>query len=216
MLAAATCNGNRALPARGTRCWITIACRRLVWFLVSASVKMSPPPEQITAASAGPVKIAKIYFRLKICQMLFRYCRKLGAISMGRLCAALGASSQGQPKSHFEIHPEHPQQHFRDKQQALWKNRTLNHNSPMMPSSCISARCKLAYGTYGGPLYYFYKQKLKKMKNKNYHNCSASVLTTPFKLVFARIEAFVKVKFSDSAPSSPRPSSYQTKEWIIA
>ena len=86
--------GTRALPARDTIRQVTIARRRLICLLVSASVGMSTPPEQTKAASAGRVKIAQIYHCPELGQMQFKNYHKLPAKSLGGLCAALGASSK--------------------------------------------------------------------------------------------------------------------------
>ena len=66
--------------------------------------------------------------------------------------------SHAQPQTHFRNHLEHKQRHRQDEQPALRKNQTLRHNSPMMPPSCLSARCELVYGNYGWPIYYSYRK----------------------------------------------------------
>ena len=68
-LAVAIWKGNGEQPARSTWRRVTIARLRLVWLLFSASVEISPPPEQTTAASARPVKIPAIYHHHEFCQM---------------------------------------------------------------------------------------------------------------------------------------------------
>ena len=113
--------------------------------------------------------------------------------------------SDAQPQIRLRIHLERRQRHLKGKQQAPRKNQTLKHNSPLMPSSCLSARCELAYGKHGWPLYNSHEKNLPKMKNEDRHNGSAEELTTPSKKVYesrlARVRASVKVNPSDSVPS---------------
>ena len=50
------------------------------------------------------------------------------------------------PQTLFRSYTEHHEVSFQGERQALRKNQTLKHNSSMIPSSCIGARCKLAQG----------------------------------------------------------------------
>ena len=61
---------------------------------------------------------------------------------------------RAQPRTLFWNRLEHQETPLQDKQQAPRKNRIRKHNSPMMPFSCKSARCKLVQGKHRWPLYY--------------------------------------------------------------
>ena len=61
-----------------------------------------------------------------------------------------------QPHFHFPIQTEHGKKPLQGKQQAPRKNKSVKHISPMMLVSCLSTRCKLAYGKHGWPLFYSY------------------------------------------------------------
>ena len=85
---------------------------------------------------------------------------------MGGLCTRLGTSPQDVAGPNSNSRSDRPgrqakAKHPQDEKQAPQKNQTMKRNGPMMPSSCLSARCRLAYGKYGWPLYCTYEGKAK-------------------------------------------------------
>ena len=86
------------------------------------------------------------------------YCHKLDAQPMGGLSTRLGTSSHDVACPNSNSLPEHNQRQLEDERQPHRKNQTLKHNSPMRPSSRLSARSELVYGKPKWPIYYSHRK----------------------------------------------------------
>ena len=90
----------------------------------------------------------------------YENCHNFDAKTMGGICTRLGNSSQHLERPKSSSLPELPGagSNVSPVLQAPRKTQTPKHNSPMMPTSRLSARCERVYAKYEGPLYYTYEK----------------------------------------------------------
>ena len=113
-------------------------------------------------------EIPRTFNCLDYSQNNMRYCHKLDAQPMGDLFSRLGTSSQDVARPTSNSFPEQPVLTAKASSgQAAGSsalNHTLKHNSPMMSSSCLGARCSLLYGKIAWPLYSSYRKACENEK----------------------------------------------------